>query len=164
LISVVLLIPLCLAAWTMTWLTWFQLPRTDWMRIAAAGTLALYMVAQFLRRSWFHGAFSASLSRAAFFAITGSRLVFVALTALIAYRGIRQQRAGWFAIPALLLVSVGLFAQELSELGIKGIWFPFGTGVSRTQFAYAAFDVAMFALLWRHGQIFAERCRSLTGA
>jgi hypothetical protein len=89
-------------------------------------------------------------------------LAFVALTAYIAYRGIRQQRNGWLTVPALLLVSIGLFAQELSALGIQGIWFPFGTGVSRTQFAYAAFDVALFILLWNRAQVFAERCRSVT--
>jgi hypothetical protein len=32
-------------------------------------------------------------------------------------------------------------------LHVPGIWFPFGTGVSRTEYAYAAFDVALFVLL-----------------
>jgi hypothetical protein len=159
LISVVLLIPLCLAAWTMAWRAWFRLQGTDWIRGAVVVLLAVYIVAQFFSRSWFHGVLPVSLSRAAHFAITGSRLLFVALTAFIAYRGIRQRRDAWWTIPALLLVSVGLFAQELSELGIKGIWFPFGTGVSRTQFAYAAFDLALFVLLWKRAQAFAERCR-----
>jgi hypothetical protein len=44
-------------------------------------------------------------------------------------------------------VGAGLFAQELSALHVPGIWFPFGTGVSRTQYVYAAFDVVMFVLL-----------------
>ena len=59
----------------------------------------------------------------------------------------------------MVLVSVGLFAQELSNLHIPGIWFPFGTGVSRAQFAYAAFDLAMFALLMRRLLLFAQRQR-----
>jgi hypothetical protein len=159
LISVVLLIPLCLAAWTMAWYAWFRLQGTDWIRGAVVVLVAVYIVAQFLSRSWFHGVLPVWLGRAAHLAITGSRLLFVTLTAFIAYRGIRQRRDAWWTIPALLLVSVGLFAQELSELGIKGIWFPFGTGVSRTQFAYAAFDVALFVLFWKRAQVFAERCR-----
>ena len=162
LISIVLLVPLCLAAWTLAWRSWFRLPRTDWMRVAAAILLAIYIVAQFLSRSWFYGVFPVSLNQAAHFAITWSRLGFVALTAYIAYHGIEQRRDGWLTLPGLLLVSIGLFAQELSALGIQGIWFPFGTGVSRTQFAYAAFDVALFILLWNRAQVFAERCRSVT--
>jgi hypothetical protein len=51
---------------------------------------------------------------------------------------------------------VGLFTQELSSLHIQGIWLPFRTGVSRTQFAYAAFDVCMFALLLHRLRLFAR--------
>jgi hypothetical protein len=51
-------------------------------------------------------------------------------------------------------VSIGLFATELSEIGFPGIWFPFGVGVSRTEYAYAAFGVVLFLYLlqrlWRH--------------
>lgn len=72
------------------------------------------------------------------------------LTLLIIFRGVRSQgHERWFALPAILLISVGLFAQELSMLHIPGIWFPYGTGVSRTEYAYAAFDVALFVLLLR---------------
>ncbi|MBW8882067.1 MAG: hypothetical protein JF615_11810 [Asticcacaulis sp.] len=34
-------------------------------------------------------------------------------------------------------MAVGLFAGEVSRLGVPGIWFPLGIGVSRTQYAYA---------------------------
>ena len=51
--------------------------------------------------------------------------------------------------PAVVFLSAGLFAQEVSVLHIPGIWFPFGVGVSRTQFVYMAFDVLLFALLLR---------------
>jgi hypothetical protein len=162
LFSVVLLVPLCLGAWTMAWRAWFRLPDSKWIGTAAVTLTAVYITAQFLRRSWFHGVLPMPLSGAAHFAIVWTRLLFVALTAVIVFRGIRQHRDAWFTVPALLLVSIGLFAQELSQLHIKGIWFPFGTGVSRTQFAYAAFDAALFVLLWNRLQHFAERYRSST--
>jgi predicted permease len=99
------------------------------------------------------------------FISAGVRLLFVFLMILIVYKGVRQQgREGWFAMPAVVLVSVGLFAQELSALHIPGIWFPFGTGVSRTQFAYAAFFAALFALLLRRLLFFAQRERRSTGS
>ena len=41
------------------------------------------------------------------------------------------------ALASFLLIAVGQFAPELLSLGVPGIRFPFGVGVSRTQFAYA---------------------------
>jgi hypothetical protein len=38
---------------------------------------------------------------------------------------------------------------EVSALGVPGIWFPFGVGVSRTQYAYAAMVVGLAVLLVR---------------
>jgi hypothetical protein len=64
-------------------------------------------------------------------------------------------------LAAAVLVWTGQFARELSALGIRGIWFPFGTGVSRTQYAYAIFAVALFVLLVRRLLFFAHQQRSL---
>lgn len=76
------------------------------------------------------------------------RLLFLALMFYIIYKAVLQNgRKGWLALLAILLMSTGLFAQELSALHVPGIWFPYGVGVSRTQYAYAAFDVIMLALL-----------------
>lgn len=41
------------------------------------------------------------------------------------------------ALATLAWVVVAQFPDELSELGVPGIWFPLGIGVSRTQYAYA---------------------------
>ena len=53
------------------------------------------------------------------------------------------------ALLALVLIGTGQFAEELSALGFSGIWFPFGVGVSRTQYAYAAFVPVLTVLLAR---------------
>jgi hypothetical protein len=38
----------------------------------------------------------------------------------------------------LAVIVAGLFGGELLDpIGVPGIWFPFGIGVSRTQFVYA---------------------------
>ncbi len=55
----------------------------------------------------------------------------------------------------MALMAVGLFAPEISSLHVRSIWFPFGTGVSRTQFAYVGFDTALFVMLWHRLSIFA---------
>jgi hypothetical protein len=165
LITPVLLIPMMLGAWTMAWRCWFRLRDTTWMPAVIGGLTPLYVSSQFLNRSRSHGIFSHPLISSAGFISTGVRLLFALLMILIVYKGVRQQgREGWFAVPAVVLISVGLFAQELSALHIRGIWFPFGTGVSRTQFAYAAFLVAQFALLLRRLLLFARRERGAAGS
>jgi hypothetical protein len=108
----------------------------------------LYVAVESLRRSWFYGVLPPWTSAAARTCVTFIRLAFLIITAWIVVRGVRAKpQEGWFAVPAITAVSVGLFADELTLLGIPGIWFPFGTGVSRTQYAYAAFDIAMLMLL-----------------
>jgi hypothetical protein len=53
------------------------------------------------------------------------------------------------SLVAMLILSIGLFPKLYNLMGIPGIWFPFGVGVSRTQFAYAAFIPLMATLLIR---------------
>ncbi len=148
LVTVVLLVPLSLAAWTMAWCKWFRMRDHAWGTVIGVLTL-LYIGSEFLSRSWFFGVLPRWAGTTAALASMCLRLLFVLLTVLIILRGMRQHgHERWLALSAILLISVGLFAQELSLLGVPGIWFPFGTGVSRTEYAYAVFDVALFALLW----------------
>ena len=157
-VTVALLAPLTLGAWTMAWRLWFRVRDAAWICVTIVVLTLVYMVSQFLSCSWFYGVFSHSVGAGIDFISASVRLLFVSLWLLIIYRGIRQRgRDAWYALAALVLVSIGLFVQELSVLHIPGIWFPFGTGVSRTQFAYAAFDVAMFALLLRRLLFFVKR-------
>jgi len=149
-ISIVLLLPLCLGAWTLAWRAWFHLGDTEWMPITVGTLTLLYMGAQFLTGSWFYGVLSHPLVAVSQFIVTGTRVLFVLLTGIILYQAIRKHgRAAWLELAALILISIGLFARELSVLGIRSIWFPYGTGVSRTQFSYAAFDAVLFVLLLR---------------
>jgi len=42
------------------------------------------------------------------------------------------------ALVTLASITAGLFGGELLDpIGVPGIWFPFGIGVSRTQYIYA---------------------------
>jgi hypothetical protein len=156
-LSTVFLTPLCLAVWTLAWRAWLDVDQMQWLaRLVGALTVA-YMFAQFLTASWFHGITANWIAAASDWGIVVIRLVFVCLTAAIAYLGVRRKGSEvWLVLPVLLLVSVGQFAQELSQLGLPGIWFPFGTGVSRAQFSYAAFDVVLFFLLLRQMRLLAR--------
>jgi len=158
----VFLDPLNFAAWTMAWRAWFQLRTPKWTPKAVAAFTVLYMAAQFLTRPSLHLALSHPVSAAFHSISSGVRLLFALLLLFIVHQGIRRcGRDARLALPAVLLISIGLFAKDLSALRIPGIWFPYGVGVSRTQFAYAAFVVALFALLLRRLFCFASRSRRL---
>jgi hypothetical protein len=146
----VLATPLALGAWTMAWYHWTKPRRLSWLP-AAAGWFTLAAVAlSILRRSWFYGVFPASFETALRYCAMSVRFVFLILTLLILFRSLVQpSRERWFAALAIVLMSIGLFAQELSLIGIPGIWFPFGVGVSRTEYAHAIFYIALVALLLR---------------
>jgi hypothetical protein len=114
----VVVVPLIIGAWIMAWRGWFGV-RRPWTTPAAIGAaVALTYVLPWARMA----------------------------CALIMLAIVIAGRRRWLAAVAAILVSIGLFAPELSLLHIPGIWFPFGVGVSRTQFAYAAFDLVLFAL------------------
>jgi hypothetical protein len=145
----VLMIPLSLAAWTLTWYHWVKPRRLGWLPAIAVTLVFILMLSTFLRRSWFYGAFPPAFEAALRFCSQSVRVGFVILTLLILWRAIVEpSREKWLLVAAILLVSTGLFAQELSLIGIPGIWFPFGVGVSRTEYAYVIFDIALAALLF----------------
>lgn len=150
LITNVLLVPAMLGTWTIAWATSLRLNSRRWI-LPAAGALAVLLgVLQALHASWFYGNFPKTLETALGSCIAADRLLFAGLTLWVVLSVARQRtREKWLALTAIVLISTGLFAQELSQLGLPGIWFPFGTGVSRTQYAYAAFDLAFFALMLR---------------
>jgi hypothetical protein len=68
----------------------------------------------------------------------GSRLGLIALFVAIAARIVRGGSMRVLALVTLASIVLGLFGGELLDpIGLPGIWFPFGIGVSRTQYVYA---------------------------
>jgi hypothetical protein len=157
----VILVPLMLGAWTLAWSAWFRRSvRAELLYFVAAVTV-LYMGAEWMSRAG--GIASTShLARSFGWFSNGLRLVYLGVMVGVVFEAIRdaiRQRRNdvWITLPAMALVAAGLFAQELSAVHVPGIWFSFGTGVSRTQYVYAAFDVVMFGLLLRRLLSFARR-------
>jgi hypothetical protein len=142
-----LFVPLTLATWTLAWCYWFRLRERTWMpRVVGILTL-LYVVAQFLRRSWFSGVLPNWIESAALSCTTSVRWLFVLFTLFIMVRVMsRPGSEKWFGLPAMLLLFIGLFTVELTKFHIPGIWFPFGVGLSLNECVYVPFDVALFNL------------------
>lgn len=151
-ISVTLITPLCLAAWTLGWRQWLGAQETEWVPRAVGVLTIVYVAAQFFTGSWLHGEVPHPAVTIFSDVITATRILFIGLTGFISYQAVRlgnacRRRSLCWALLVLLLISIGQFAREVSAIGIPGIWFPFGTGVSRTQYAYAGFDVVFFLIL-----------------
>jgi hypothetical protein len=147
--------PLLLGFWAMTWRACFDLHRDRWTLIASASLAAVCMLGQILSLSMLSALVPHALAFFAAHALAWGRIAFVLLFAWLLVRGaIQCGWSAWLAMLSMICVSIGLFATELGEIGVPGIWFPFGVGVSRTEYAYAAFDVVILVYLlqrlWRY--------------
>ncbi len=113
-----------LAAWALAWNRWCARP---WRSIdATALAIMVIQIAAVLIHS-------ASVTNF-------SRLSTIALFAVIAARIVRDGAARTLALITLAFTALAFFGGELLDpLGMPGIWFPFGIGVSRTQYLYALF-------------------------
>jgi hypothetical protein len=145
---------LTFAAWTMAWSACFGLQDLRWIKISTAILTVTYLVTRALSTAVISPSLPLVVSHISAAVLQFVRYAFVLLSAYIFYRGIsRRARADWIALSAMVLGGIGVFASELSRLGAPGIWFPYGVGVSRTQYAYVAFDIALFVYLlhrlWR---------------
>jgi hypothetical protein len=132
--------PLGLAAWIMAWRHWFGLERWRWLDgvVAIATGLAVVLVL--------------ALQDGAYAMVSPLWRIPLALlllaSAVVGRR--RRQPDALLALAVVLLVAVSQFSVEVSALGVPGIWFPFGVGVSRTQYAYAGMIVGLVILLARN--------------
>ena len=119
------------AVWAMAWNRWSARPWRS-IDVLAAGLAVTELF----------GAFIPSTS-----VTTVSRLASLALFVVI---GARIARSGPMRIPALVTMATiiaGTFGGEvLDPIGVPGIWFPFGIGVSRAQYIYAVV-IPLVALL-----------------
>ncbi|HEV7607958.1 MAG TPA: hypothetical protein VGO61_11505 [Steroidobacteraceae bacterium] len=110
------------AAWTLAWNRWC-LP--SWRSIDVS---AVVLAVAAIIGAVIHSAGVTSVSR------LGSIAVFVVIGARI----VRSGPVRGLALVTLASIMAALFGGELLDtIGVPGIWFPFGIGVSRTQYIYA---------------------------
>ena len=123
-----------LAAWALAWNRWRQRP---WRSIDAA---ALAIMGVQIVAAVTHSASATHVSR----------LAAVALFVVIAARMVRGGAMRTLALVTLALTVLAFFGGELLDpIGVPGIWFPFGIGVSRTQYLYAIFIPLLAFLIVR---------------
>ncbi len=152
-------VSLSLGAWMMAWRAWLKVDRPAWLPKAVAALSLVLLLAQLLSRPWlFHAVFPSFAASALRYLITGVRLGFVLVLALIVWGGIRRRgREGWYALPAVLAIGAVLFTAELVAVHVPGIWFPYGVGLSLSEVASVVFDALLFIVLIRRLWSFAPK-------
>ena len=111
-----------IAVWTLAWNRWC-LPRRR-----SIDVLAVVLAVAGVVGAVTHSTLVAS----------GSRWTSIALFVVIGVDIVRRGRMRILALATLASTMAALFGGELLDtIGVPGIWFPFGIGVSRTQYLYA---------------------------
>lgn len=138
------------AAWTLAWNRWCLRPwkSIDALTVVLAVAGVIGVVA--------HQASVTSASR------LGSILLFLVIGA----RVVRNGPMRWLATITLAAIVAVLFGGELLDpIGVPGIWFPFGIGVSRTQYIHALAIPLLAVLVVRTLRPEdAQRAREATGS
>jgi len=150
---------LALGAWLMAWRSWFKLDRSAWLSWAIATLTVALILVQLLARPWlFDVEFPKAVVVSLRYMIDGIRLALLLTLALIVFLGMRREgRKAWFALPAVLASVAVLFTGELVEIGLPGIWFPWGIGVSLSEYASAALVVLLCVPILRQLWSYAGR-------
>ena len=151
---------LTFAAWTMAWSACFGLQDVVWIKISSATFALAYLFARLLSTTLLFPSLPPALSQTFAVILQCVRYAFLVMSGYIFYRGmLRRAHSDWIALFVMVLGGIGLFASELTRLGVPGIWFPYGVGVSRTEYAYFAFDIVLFIYLLKRLWQFAPSIR-----
>lgn len=146
---------LLLGAWGMAWRAAFRLQQRRWTAWVCAGLTVLYLIARPMSTPVLAPGLSTAWIAGCVLLVKAIRLAFLALLVIVVALGCYRRRAGlWAPLLAVSIGSISVFSREVGQLGVPGIWFPYGVGVSRTEYANAAFAVALFVYLlqrlWRY--------------
>ena len=128
--------------WLLFWTYWFGLARWRWLTRIALSVAALELLIVFslhepllgslVPLGWMHGLWQV---------FTILRFAFALLLIAVTIGGIRRNRTeGWITLPAVLLLGITLFSEDLEVLGVPVSFFPFGIRLSLE-------DICLFALI-----------------
>jgi heme exporter protein D len=146
-----ILIPGVIALWIIFWAYWFRMGRMPRLHRMVWGiTLALVITIAMMRAPLYGHVIPvhsvAFLSPLTVFL----KLLLGGLLLWVAWEGMRKDHAGaWLAMPAVGLVIVSLYQQELLVLHVPLLFFPFGMAVGISQIAVVVSLVIITILLMR---------------
>lgn len=132
-VRAVVLGPLTLATWVVAWNHWVSSSdrRIDLLAMALA----------------FLASIAALVGKDVEIVRVASRLALLALFAWTAWHIVRRGPVRTLALITMFTTGIAMFAEEINTIGVPGIWFPFGVGVSRSQYALSA-AIPLLAVLF----------------
>lgn len=131
------MVPVVIALWTCYWAYWFRMGRMDRLQKMVWGFAAVLALNTALLRAPMYGSlipvhwviFLAPLA-------VLLKLLLGGLLLWVAWEGMRKDHTGaWLAMPAVALVTVSLYQQELIVLHVPVTFFPFGMAIGISQIA-----------------------------
>jgi hypothetical protein len=143
-----LLTPLVIALWIVYWAHWFHMGRLARLHRMVSGFAVPLMLITALLRAPLYGTVVPVhaviyLAPLAVFL----KLLLGGLLMWVAWEGMRKDHTGaWLAMPAIALVIVSLYQQELIVLHVPLNFFPFGFAVGINQIA-VVFSLNMITIL-----------------
>jgi signal transduction histidine kinase len=157
------LCPLAYAGWVMVWWVWFGRQRPRWSPRVAAVLVLAFIVSNTISQELFFALIPHSVAFAFQLVSVAVRLLFFALLLRIVSQGIRRQGLeGLTVLPAIVLLGIGMFQNELGSLHVKVAWFPFGVRVTLAQFTNLLMAAALALLLLRRLLLSVRRQRLIT--
>lgn len=133
----VLFAPVVIALWILFWAYWFRMGHMRRMHYMVWGFTAALMLTIAMMRAPLYG----KLVPVQWLVLLAPlavilKLLLGSLLLWVAWEGMRKDHAGaWLALPALALVAVSLYQQELLILHLPLMFFPFGMAVNISQIA-----------------------------
>jgi hypothetical protein len=142
--------PLLLGAWVMVWWVWFRLQRPAWVPGTVALLTLAFMVSTVIGENLLYPLIPLPVADFFHTVSIAVRLALLMVLILVVTWGIRRQGAeGWFVLPAVVVLIVSLFTNELLLLHIRINWYPFGLRFSLGQASDILLTVVLFVLLLR---------------
>jgi hypothetical protein len=143
--------PMTFGSWVMAWHAWFKIETLQWIKKVVIALTIVLMISELARYPWL---FETSIPRwaalSAEYLVGSVHVAYLLLLLAIAYEGVRLRTTeGVQALPAILAIGVVLFTGMLVAAHVPGIWFPWGVGISLSEFGSLAFDVLLGYLLLR---------------
>jgi hypothetical protein len=158
----VVLGPLILGGWVMVWFVWFRLKDLQWMPKVIASLTVMYMVSDLLGEDLFFNVIPHEVSALFHVASVGIRILFLLPLIFVVMEGVNKEGLeGLLALPAVMLVVVAQFQDELAVLHFHISWFPFGAQFNLSEIAYLTLAGVIFVLLLRRLQISLQRQQDL---
>ncbi|HWA93675.1 MAG TPA: PP2C family protein-serine/threonine phosphatase [Terracidiphilus sp.] len=138
------------ASWVMIWRVWFRQKRPTWMPWALIPLILILCVAQALSENFFSATAGTAFTSIGHTVSLLLRLTLAGFLLFIVVKAIREQGIeGWLVLPAVLLESAAEFSHEISVLGSRASWFPFGVQITLPVASHLILVLVLTVLLVR---------------